>query len=330
MKALSLFSGGLDSMLAIRLMAMQGIEVTALHMDIGFGSRGDKSELLRKRAELAGAKFKIIDIKNKYLQDVLLHPKYGYGKNFNPCVDCHGFMFKTALLMLEDEGASFIVTGEVLGQRPMSQRKEALFNVSSLSGDENGLILRPLCAKHLEPTTPELKGWVEREKLLDISGRGRTRQLAMAKEFGFDEFESPGGGCLLTMQNFASKMKDALKFEGLDTYLDTQILKFGRHLRLDDGAKVIIGRDEKDNEGLERVQNPKFSHIALPDDMVGAYSLISKNASKNDKLKACKFALTYAKTSPNLEYEVAIDGEKFIASPFESKSQAQKYLVGLG
>ena len=144
MKALALFSGGLDSMLAIKLITLQGIEVTAIYMDIGFGGKEDKSELLKKRANMAGADFKIVDIRNKYLQNVLLNPKYGYGKHFNPCIDCHAYMFKTALSMLKSLDASFLITGEVLGQRPMSQRKEALNQVLNLSGDEDLLILRPL------------------------------------------------------------------------------------------------------------------------------------------------------------------------------------------
>ena len=137
MKALALFSGGLDSMLAIKLITLQGIKVTAIYMDIGFGGKEDKSELLKKRANMAGADFKIVDIRNKYLQNVLLNPKYGYGKHFNPCIDCHAYMFKTALSMLKSQDASFLITGEVLGQRPMSQRKEALNQVLSLSGDED-------------------------------------------------------------------------------------------------------------------------------------------------------------------------------------------------
>ena len=153
MKALALFSGGLDSMLAIKLIVSQGIEVLALNMDIGFSGKDDKSEIMRRRAAAAGADFKSVDIRSEYLRQVLFEPKYGYGKHFNPCIDCHGYMFKTALTMLQSEGASFIITGEVLGQRPMSQRAQALAQVGGLSGDEEGLILRPLCAKLLPPTT---------------------------------------------------------------------------------------------------------------------------------------------------------------------------------
>ncbi|NLY03653.1 MAG: ATP-binding protein [Campylobacter sp.] len=328
MKALALFSGGLDSMLAIKLITEQDIEVTALYVDIGFGSREDKDKILRLRAKEVGANFEVIDIRNSYLQKVLLSPKYGYGKHFNPCIDCHGYMFRIALDMLKHKGASFIITGEVLGQRPMSQRKEALKNVLSLSGDEDDLILRPLSAKLLKPTKPEIEGWVDREALLDISGRNRERQLAMAKEYGFCEYESPGGGCLLTIQSYSDKLKDALAYEGLDKPCDTEILKFGRHLRLDEGAKLIIGRDEKDNLKLEGVENPKFSKVILPQDLIGPYALISKNASKQDKIEAIKLVLTYAKTILNKEYKVVLEGDEFIQIPYNSKSVASRYFVG--
>ncbi|MCZ6104989.1 argininosuccinate synthase domain-containing protein [Campylobacter ureolyticus] len=328
MKALALFSGGLDSMLAIKLITLQGIKVTAIYMDIGFGGKEDKSELLKKRANMAGADFKIVDIRNKYLQNVLLNPKYGYGKHFNPCIDCHAYMFKTALSMLKSQEASFLITGEVLGQRPMSQRKEALNQVLSLSGDENLLILRPLCAKLLKPTTPEINGWVDREKLLSISGRGRHIQLNLAKEFGFDDFESPAGGCLLTLDNYSKKLTDALNHEGLDTPKDSEILKFGRHLRLKGGAKLIIGKDENDNLKLKNIQNDKFVEINLPSGVVGAYVLISKNACLDDKILAAKFALTYSKADISKNYKMIVGGDEFSVKAFENKDKAKEFFVG--
>ncbi|NLK67088.1 MAG: ATP-binding protein [Campylobacteraceae bacterium] len=328
MKALALFSGGLDSMLAVKLITMQGIDVTALYVDIGYNSKESNFELLKERARTAGADFKVVDVRSKYLQDVLLNPKYGYGKHMNPCIDCHAYMFKAALNMLEDEGASFIITGEVLGQRPMSQRKEALRSVDKLAGNENDLILRPLSAKLLEPTTPEIKGWVDREKLLGISGRARSVQIKMAEEFGFDEYESPGGGCLLTMENFANKLRDAIKFEGLDTPDDGEILKFGRHLRLPDGAKLIIGKSLDDNQRLREIHNPKFVGVSLPSGVTGPYNLISKNASPEDKHLAAKLILAYSRGDKHRAHDISVDGEKLSVFPFESKDEAQKYFVG--
>lgn len=213
MRALALFSGGLDSMLAIKLMTIQGIEVVAINMNIGFGSTKSKADLMRTRAQMAGATFEVIDTREEYIQKILFDPKHGYGKHFNPCIDCHGFMFRTAKALLPHFNADFIVTGEVIGQRPMSQRIEAINTVTKLAEDEDGLILRPLCAKLMKETKPEREGWVDRERLLNISGRGRERQIELAAEFGFEDYESPGGGCLLTLEAFSNKIGDFIKHD---------------------------------------------------------------------------------------------------------------------
>ncbi|WP_107791046.1 argininosuccinate synthase domain-containing protein [Campylobacter concisus] len=328
MKALALFSGGLDSMLSMKIISDQNIEVVALYMDTGFGVDEEKYEVLRRRAALAGASLKVVDMRNEYLRDVLFNPKYGYGKQFNPCIDCHGYMFKTALNMLKSENANFIITGEVLGQRPMSQRRDALFQVKRLADDEDDLVLRPMCAKLLPPTKPEREGWVDREKLLDISGRDRKPQLALAKEFGFEDFATPGGGCLLTIESFAVKIKDYLKFDKEMRDIDVTWLKLGRHLRLVDGAKMIIGRDESDNNALLAHPNDKFEQVKFKesDDIVGAVSFISKNASKADKELAARLALAYTKASRDDEFEVSIANEKFIIRP-EDKKLAQEFFV---
>ncbi len=325
MKALALFSGGLDSMLAVKLITMQGIEVKALFMDIGFGASRVDGEKLRARAKMAGADFEIIDVRSPYLQKVLFSPKYGYGKNFNPCIDCHGFMFKTALSMLQDEEASFVISGEVIGQRPMSQRSQALKSVSKLASNEDDLILRPMCAKNLAPTKPEVDGWVDREKLLDISGRGREKQLAMAKEFGFSDFESPGGGCLLTLEAFANKMRDFIAHDDLQTQ-DIELLKFGRHLRLPDGAKLVIGRNHEDNIELLKIKNSKYSFLHLKE-VVGPVSILSNTASNADKSLAARLVLGYTKASKDKAYELEFCGEIISEMPCESKEEAKKYFV---
>ena len=328
MKALALFSGGLDSMLSMKIISDQNIEVVALYMDTGFGVDEEKYEVLRRRAALAGASLKVVDMRNEYLRDVLFNPKYGYGKQFNPCIDCHGYMFKTALNMLKSENANFIITGEVLGQRPMSQRRDALFQVKRLADDEDDLVLRPMCAKLLPPTKPEREGWVDREKLLDISGRDRKPQLALAKEFGFEDFATPGGGCLLTIESFAVKIKDYLKFDKEMRDIDVTWLKLGRHLRLVDGAKMIIGRDESDNNALLAHPNDKFEQVKFKesDDIVGAVSFISKNASKADKELAARLALAYTRASKDSKFDVFVDGEKFNIAR-EDKSIAQEFFV---
>ena len=325
MRALALFSGGLDSMLAVKLMAMQGIEVIAINMNIGFGSRKDVSETMRKRVELAGGKFEMIDTREEYIQKILFDPKHGYGKHFNPCIDCHGFMFRTAKALLPHFDAQFLVTGEVLGQRPMSQRMDAIQSVNKLALDDDKLILRPLCAKLMEPTTPEIEGWVDREKLLDISGRGRERQLAMAQEFGFDDYETPGGGCLLTLEAFSDKIKDFIKHDKFEVQ-DINLLKFGRHLRLPDGAKLVIGRNQEDNDELLKILNSKFDFVEL-DNIKGPVSLISKNSSQEDKNLAAQLILTYAKTDKNCKYNVSINNEIITQMPLENKTDAHKYFV---
>ncbi len=325
MKALALFSGGLDSMLSIKLIVDQGINVKALYMDIGFGGIRVDGQKLEKRAKQAGAEFEIIDVKNPYLQEVLFSPKYGYGKHFNPCIDCHGFMFKTALCMLKDEGASFVISGEVLGQRPMSQRRQALKSVSKLASNQENLILRPLCAKNLEPTKPELEGWVDREKLLDISGRGRDRQLKMALNFGFSDYESPAGGCLLTLEAFANKIRDFVKYSTLEKE-DIDLLKFGRHLRLLDGAKLVIGRDEKDNKELLKIKNSKHSFFDLKG-IVGPIALLSNNATNNDINLAAKLILTYSRAQKEKSHTISFLGKDISEIPYNSKEEARKYFI---
>jgi len=318
MKALALFSGGLDSMLAMKLITNQGIEVKALNINIGFGGTSDKSEIMASRAARVGASFEMIDVRNSYLQEVLFSPKYGYGKHFNPCIDCHAFMFKTALNMLEQENASFIITGEVLGQRPMSQRNDAMAKVKKLANDDENLILRPMCAKNLPPTKPELLGWVDREKLEGISGRSRKRQLELAELFGLEDFESPGGGCLLTLDSFSKKIQDFLKFDKNMQVNDAQLLKYGRHLRLPNGAKMIIGRNELENELLRNLKTPKYEEINIFD-LCGAYSLVDVNISEEDLKIALKIALTYTKNDTKQNYKLGFKDKIYQTCAYDDK-----------
>jgi len=323
MRAISLFSGGLDSMIAIKLITDQGIDVTAVHIKTGFGGTKDITDILAQRAQMVGADFKVIDVREEYLQKILFDPKYGYGKNFNPCIDCHGYMFKVAKGVMRELGASFVVTGEVVGQRPMSQRADALKQVSQLAEDTHDkLILRPLSAKLLEPTTPEIEGWVDREKLLDISGRSREKQLALVKEYGWEEYESPGGGCLLTEAHYSDRIREFIQHDNF-TVSDIDLLKFGRHFRLPDGAKLVVGRHKEDNEGLRTVNTSKYLPIQLP--IAGPYSLLSRDATPSDKALAAKLAITYAKSSPSETYNVRVGDEEISVSPFESKKEAQAY-----
>ncbi len=324
-RCLALFSGGLDSMIAMKLMTSQGIEVVAINMNIGFGSKIDRSAIMRKRAKMAGASFEVIDVRDTYIKEILFDPKFGYGKNFNPCVDCHGFMFRVAKELMQKYNASFLVTGEVVGQRPMSQRSDALHSVKKLAGDTEDLILRPLCAKLLKPTKPEIEGWVDREKLMDINGRSRDRQLALADEFGWDDFEKPGGGCLLTDINFTKKMRDFIKYDNLEV-ADLSVLKNGRQLRLEDGAKLVIGRNQEENERIENIKSDKYLFIKVKD-IPGPSSLLSANASQNDINLALKAVLCFAKSEPDKKYDIIL-GKKIVnESPYEKKEDLYKYFI---
>ncbi|MBM0637260.1 MnmA/TRMU family protein [Campylobacter sp. VicNov18] len=326
MKALALFSGGLDSMLAMKLITLQGIEVKALNINIGFGSTSDKSEIMKKRAAMVGADFEMIDVRNAYLQQVLFNPQYGYGKHFNPCIDCHAFMFKTALSMLKEEKANFIITGEVLGQRPMSQRGDAMAKVKKLALDEEDLILRPMCAKNLPLTKPEREGWVDREKLENISGRSRKRQLELAQLFGLEDFESPGGGCLLTLNSFAKKIRDFIEFDKDMQVNDAQLLKYGRHLRLPEGSKMIIGRNELENTLLKALKTPKYEAIDLKD-LIGAYSLVDEKISNKDLELALKIALSYSKHEVGKSYELGFKNQSYKSIAFEDKKNIAEFFI---
>ncbi len=325
MKALALFSGGLDSMLSVRLLSDQGIEVEALYMDIGFGGTRSDVERLEKNAKQAGGTFRLVDARSIYLKEVLFSPKYGYGKHFNPCIDCHGFMFRTALGMLDELDASFVISGEVVGQRPMSQRSQAMRSVSKLALNDDDLILRPLCAKNLPETYPERQGWVDREKLLDISGRGRVRQLELAKKYGFTDYESPAGGCLLTLDAYAKKIKDFIAYEDFETE-DIELLKFGRHLRLPQGAKLVVGRNEEDNKALLGIKNKKHAFLKLKN-ISGPVSLISSDASEEDIELATSLVLAYTKAKQDELYELEFMGKTLKASPLSSKEKAREFFV---
>lgn len=253
-KAVGLLSGGLDSILAVRVMLEQGIEVAALHFCTGFSyaqREGGLSDAERAAAAL-GVSLEIVDISAEYLP-LVLHPRYGYGSGMNPCVDCRIFLLRQAKGWMESHGYHFVFTGEVVGQRPMSQKRPTLRTVERESG-LRGYLLRPLSARVLDPTVPEQRGWVDREKLYGISGRGRKEQIALAERFGISDYPQPSGGCCyLIDQTYSRRLRDFLAHEGSEA-LSTeraQLLAVGRHVRLPSGCKVIVGRRERENDYLE-------------------------------------------------------------------------------
>jgi tRNA U34 2-thiouridine synthase MnmA/TrmU len=248
-KAVCLLSGGLDSSLAVRMMLEQDIDVTVVNFVGPFGAcAGDRENSpAQSVARALGVDLKVVPFGEDYLE-IIRNPRHGYGSNVNPCIDCRIYMLKKARELMEEGKASFVVTGEVVGQRPMSQRAVTMRQVEKASGLD-GLLLRPLCAQLLPPTVPEEEGWVERDKLLGISGRSRKELLRLAEEWNVTGFSSPGGGCLLTDPNFAVRMKDLLAHETL-TFDAIDLLKVGRHFRLPRGTKLVVGRNESDNDRL--------------------------------------------------------------------------------
>ncbi len=322
-KAIALFSGGLDSTLAMKLIVDQGIEVIACNINTGFGATRDRRKHMQNMCDQVGAELRIIDIQSEYLQSVLFSPKHGYGKHFNPCIDCHAKMFEVAKRIMEAEGADFMISGEVLGQRPMSQNGEALQTVLD-EANVDGLLLRPMSAQCLAPTIAETEGWVDRDKLEGIQGRSRDRQMELVEGFGITDFESPGGGCLLTDANFTIKMNDYIKHDDNFNVQDIKVLKWGRHFRLPDGAKMVVGRQQDENEFLQEIVNDKFIHIKT-DGIPGPHSLLSKNATEADKVFAARAILTYCKTKPENNYVLDFEGESVSVQPLASRAEAAKY-----
>lgn len=254
-RAIGLLSGGLDSILAVKLMLDMKIDVVCFNLKTPFclcdGKGGCYSEKVANRYDL-----KLIRLfaGDDYIE-LVKNPEHGYGKNLNPCIDCRIFLFSKAKKVLEQEKADFIFTGEVLGERPMSQRKDAIMLIERESGLK-GKILRPLSAKYFEPTVPEKKGWVKRDKLFDFKGRTRKPQIFLAEKLGINDFPSPAGGCLLTDQNFAKRLKDSFEHKE-DSLRDISLLKIGRHFRLPSKAKVIAGRNETENKMILSLAHPQ-------------------------------------------------------------------------
>ncbi len=272
-KAVALISGGLDSLLAARLIQQQGIHVEGINFFTGFCVEGhthairkkDKNKVKRNNAlwvaEQLGIKLHIIDIVEEY-KDVVINPKHGYGANLNPCLDCKIFMVHKALEWIQANAFDFIITGEVIGQRPMSQRKQTMPVVSAESGADD-LLLRPLCAKNLPATRAEREGWVDRDRLEGFSGRSRKPQMALARHFGFEDYAQPAGGCcFLTDASYSIKLQDLWQNRGHKQYEidDIMLLKVGRHIRPESEFKLIIAREEGENRFLSGYRN-QFQYI---------------------------------------------------------------------
>jgi len=256
-KALSLFSGGLDSILATRLVMYQGIDVVAVQFVTPFFNYHILDDVAGHKEQIRvsyGINVQVVDISADYLE-MLRNPAHGFGKNFNPCIDCKIHMLSKAKKMLAESGAKFLITGEVLGQRPMSQRRDTLNIIARDSGSKS-ILLRPLSAKLMLETEAEREGWVDRDKLLDFSGRGRSRQIALAKEYGITDFPAPAGGCVLADPILSRRISQLYSEKSIlqpaeITITDVRLLLVGRQFVFPGGGWLILGRDERDNDKLE-------------------------------------------------------------------------------
>lgn len=270
-KALFLFSGGLDSLLGVKLLEKQGVKVTPVFFESYFFD----SKQAKAAAKANGLKLKVVDFGEEQLAAVRT-PRHGYGRGMNPCVDCHALMLKKARQMMAEEGYDLVATGEVLGQRPMSQVKDRLKLVEKESGLQ-GFLLRPLSAKLMQVTVPEGQGLIDRGKLEDISGRSRKRQLALAARFRLKDYPTPAGGCLLTDPEFSKKLKDLLKINKKIGPADVELLKVGRHYWMG-RAKIVVGRDKDENAKIKKMAQ-KGDVLIEVKDVVGPLTLVRCYAS---------------------------------------------------
>ena len=321
-KAVAMMSGGLDSTLAAKLIKLQGIDVQGVNFFTGFCVTEHKRRVqvasdkpvARHEALRAGADLsipvEIIDVHEDYFP-VVANPKYGRGKAFNPCVDCRLFMFQRAKIYMEEIGAQFVITGEVQGQRPMTQYKNTLNFLAKASGLGDRL-LRPLSARIMKPTLPEIEGWVDRESLLAISGRSRKEQIKLAEELGVLDYPQPAGGCcFLTDHNYTARFKDLFTSRDVaDIVLDdVLLLKLGRHFRLNERVKIVVGRYEAENTFLSGY---RARRMLLMPRIPGPTTLIDGQSVADEDVKlAAEIAARYMKPDlgQDVEFDVSSDGQ---------------------
>lgn len=311
-KAIALLSGGLDSTLAVKMMLDMNIDVEALNFTSPFctctgKNSGCKSEAVRVAQEF-NIPIKVVHKGLDYLE-IVRNPRHGYGKGVNPCVDCRIYLLRKAKEYMLESGADFVITGEVLGQRPMSQRRDTLRVIERESGLD-GLLLRPLSAQHFEPTIPEREGWVDREKLLSIKGRSRKELFELADELDVKNYPCPAGGCLLTELSFVPKIKDIFDHSEELNLRDFRLLKVGRHLRIGKKSKVIIGRNEADNNLLENSRLPGEAALTWLEGNTPVGVVIGEQSDELNQL-AAGILLRYTRAEANApcKLEVRVDGE---------------------
>ena len=303
-RALGLCSGGLDSMIAGLILRDQGIDVEWVTFETPFFS----SARARKASNLTGIPLTVKSITAEYLK-MLRNPPGGYGKYMNPCLDCHAMMFRIAGDMMKERKLDFLFSGEVLGQRPMSQTRPSLRYVEKHSGYD-GYILRPLCAKRLPETIPEKQGLVNREKLLNLAGRSRKPQIKLAKNYGIKEYPTPAGGCLLTDKGFSRRLRDLFDHQSAWTENELYLLKFGRHLRVNENTKIIVGRTQDDNQHILNYYDPGTDTILKVKEYPGPITLVPRGGSKEMLTLAASICAGYSKAPGLAPVEVSVTNPK--------------------
>jgi len=307
-KAISLLSGGLDSTLATKLIIEQGIDVIALHFTSPFASKKEKERGLQAERTAKELGIRLI-LREKGLDyiEVVRAPEHGYGKNMNPCIDCRIFMLRQTKILMEEEQAGFVITGEVLGQRPMSQRRDTIHLIENASGLK-GLIVRPLSAARFAPSIPEQEGVVDRAKLLGIAGRSRSVQYKLVAQYGIKEFGCPGGGCLLTEPVFSRRLKDLFESNQKITMQDIQLLSIGRHFRLHADTRLIIGRNKAENEKLESLC-PLPGLLLHPVDFTGPTGIL-KGLANDEIMHSAANIIGYYGKNQGHSVVVEVDNDK--------------------
>ena len=310
-------------MLSAQVLREQDIDVLALFFETPFFN----STTARKSAATINLPIEIIDITKDHLE-IVKKPKHGYGQNMNPCIDCHALMLRRTGEMLVEKGARFFITGEVLGQRPMSQNLRSLTTVASESGF-NGLILRPLSAKRLPITIPEEKGWVNRDLLKGFSGRSRKPQMALAKDFNIEEYPAPAGGCLLTEKVFSRRLQDLFAHESRQELRDIELLKVGRHFRLDPRTKLIVGRNKEENQVIRDLFR-EGDALLWTDGTPGPTVLLVGEPTPALASQAAVFTASYSDTADHETCEIIISeggNERGLQAESVKKDRFKEYMV---
>lgn len=291
--ALALVSGGLDSQLAAKLIDDQGVEVTGINFKTGFTSEGDE-DLFTQIEKDIGIEIRTLPVDEEKYLEIIKNPEHGYGSAMNPCLDCRILVLKEAKKYMQEVSADFVITGEVMGQRPMTQRKDTLDLIKRESGLGEKL-LRPLSAKLMDPTLPEKQSWINRGELLDLSGRSRKKQLELAERYGINHYSQPAGGCLLTEPEFGHRIEEVFDHKGRKrtTLEDLKLLKYGRHFRLPDGSKAVIGRNEEENEKLKNFADGSLWHLEL-DGVLGPSTIIKGEPSEKEVVLAARLTARYS------------------------------------